>query len=312
LEFYAAELGTVEIAEPHIDSENSLIAYTHISDAIADYVHKKFRDVKVGIAAGEDFLAVYEQLVKTKSPIDFIAWHCRDMQPEAMFAVLDKVESNEKVAGKIPILISECDYPSTGTEKFDYLMRRTFAALKRDDLMGLLHYRLDQAEEGNYLAGLLWAGVGAGKDKIGLPMHDVYDAYLIFNSTRCGAADCRFQADNRKLEPLLQHLYAVASGCGDPPTVNLVLYYDSYHLSKRTRFERVDVNVHLSLTSSPEARRMRITQSRGVGFTIHPSLQIAPGESSKDFVVSLQPHTAVSIVIQPELRQSLPHSSYRR
>ena len=173
--------------EPNVSGQ-AMDGFCKLFNAVAKRVHENFPGVKVGGMGGYEVPYVYWFIDRCGANVDWISRHPYGWTGEMIFKLEDDIQAYAQKKGykQIQFIVTEWDYWIQGRPKFDYMMKRYFEAVKRDDLLGTLHYRLGQYDEGGYLFGVLWVGWGpagvAGAK--GTPMHDAYDALWSFKDFR--------------------------------------------------------------------------------------------------------------------------------
>lgn len=280
--------------------------YVRLFQAVARRVHRDFPGVRVGALGGYEIPYVFRFIDRAGADVDFIARHPYGHSGAGVFRLQDQERAYARSKGfnQIQFFITEWDYWIQGRPKFDYMMKRTFESVERDDLIGALHYRLDQYAEPVYLFGALWADWGPGKGKAGTPMHDAYDAYWAFRDFRGSRAAVTKTVGAGTTPDIAPHILADASRDGD--TLNAVLYYDWAYDGTGFKDYAHGVNyphaaVQVTLTFPPAARARTLTVSRatGEGFTTDKSsVQIPAGATHLTQTVEITPLTAVSLSIQ--------------
>lgn len=289
--------------EPSLTND-SIKGYARIYQAVAEHVHKNFPHVKVGAAGGYEVPYVNQLVALLQGKVDFIARHPYGMTPETLFHLQDDFQAHAKSKGFKPLefFITEWDFWIAGRPKFDYMMRRGFLAAKRNDVIGAMHYRLDQYPEPIYIFGALWANSGPGLGKTGQPIHEVYDSMWIFKDFRGHQAPCAVSCTDPNVSP---HFLADASV--DKDKASVIAYLDQGYdgtgysnFAKMERYSQVNVTANLTLAPCREARAMTLATSAGDGLhTATKIADIAPNQSKVTAHFTLHPHTAANLSVGP-------------
>jgi len=144
--------------EPDLNTR-TIPGFAKLLNAVADHVHANYPGVKIG-AFGFFETPYLEQFIdECGAHVDWIARHPYGWTGEMTFALQDKFEAYAKSKGHdhIKFFVNEWDFWIMGRQKFDYMMKRNFEAVKRSEsLLGTLHYRLGMYGEPIYLFGILW------------------------------------------------------------------------------------------------------------------------------------------------------------
>ncbi|HEY9718635.1 MAG TPA: glutamine amidotransferase [Trichormus sp.] len=288
--------------EPCIDS-STIRPYIRVYTAVADRIHKEFPGVKLGALGAYELPYVNWFLDGTKGKIDFLARHPYGWTPDMLFKMQDNFQTYCKSKGYPAqhFCITEWDFWIAGAPKFDYIMKRTFGMVKRTDLIGTMHYRLDQYPEPVYNFGAIWAGFGPGTGKRGLPMTDAYDPYELFNRFRGSRATTSVACPDARLA---EHIYAdsAITSSGD---ITTVVYYDhGYDGNGFTDFaggkQYTAVKATLTIKLPPQSRQRALTirTSTGEGVKEDPTtMNIMPNQTQVKVNVTLHPHQGTAITI---------------
>jgi len=289
--------------EPCIDA-TTIQPYIKLYTAVANRVHKDFPGVKVGALGSYELPYVDWFLDGTKGNVDFLARHPYGWTPDMLFKLQDEWQARCKSKGyPAPhFCITEWDFWIAGAPKFDYMMKRTFGSVKRTDLVGAMHYRLDQYPEPVYIFGALWAGFGPGQGKKGMPITEVYDPYLLFNHFRGSRVQTGVACSDARLREHVLSESAI-SPSGD---VTTVLYYDhGYDGNGYTDFAagkhygQVNATVTMRLPPQPRKRTLTMQSSSGDGAKDEAAkIDVMPNQSEVKVNVTLHPHQATAITIQ--------------
>lgn len=307
---YRENVKYVEVCnEPGIDTR-TIDGYVRIYQAVARHVHQNYPGVKVGGLGGYEIPYVKMFIDRCGADIDWISRHPYGWTGEMLFKLQDEFQAYAKAKGhaQIKFIVTEWDFWIQGRAKFDYMMKRYFEAVKRDDLLGTLHYRFGMYNEPVYLFGVLWAGWGQaqGAGPVNTPMHDAYDAFWIFRDFRGQRVQTTKQLAAGVSAGLAAHLLADATRDGD--RVNAVLYYDwaydgtgykDYVAGKA--YPTVGVAVKLTVPPCAVDRDLVIATATGEGFKELKRQATAVRAGQTDISVSLdvQPLTAVSLTLAP-------------
>jgi hypothetical protein len=302
---YKPTVAYLEIGNEPPLSSDSIDGFTQLYCAVADRVHANFPGVSVGALGNNEVPYVDWFVDRAKGKVDFISRHPYGYTADALFKLQDEFQSSAKQKGYPPLrfLITEWDFWISGPAKFDYMMKRTFASLKRGDLIGALHYRLDQYPEPTYMFGALWGNLGLGVGRVGTPMHDAYDAYWIFNHLRGIRVNNGIAAKDPNLA---KHLYAESS-IESPDKLSTVVYYDYGYdgtgyldLTKGLQYKRVDVDLTIKLPASKAARKINLASADGTAIKAPQTVgEIAPGQTQASIKLSIEPHTAIRVDVSP-------------
>lgn len=306
---YKLNVRFLEIAnEPDLNGK-TIPGFARLFKGIAQRIHRDYPGVLVGTFGGYE-IPYLPQFLKAVNPdMDWISRHPYGWTGERVFDQQDQVTAYMKAENLrvIPFIITEWDFWIQGRPKFDYMMRRNFEAVKRDNLLGALHYRLGQYGEPTYLFGVLWAGWGKerGAGEKGTPMHDAYDAFWLWRDFRGHRFPVVKTVKTREsTAKLSDHLLAEAARDGE--TMNIVLYLDwsdnGAGLRDATlgvRYNRARVNVKMQMEPSKRVRTLTIGRATGEGFqTVGAPITVAAGKTSIEQVVELEPMTGISLTLR--------------
>lgn len=288
--------------EPAMDS-TTIQPYIRLYTAISDRIHKQFPGVKLGALGSYELPYVSWFLDGTKGKVDFLSRHPYGWTPDMLFKVQDDFQAYCKSKGYPPqhFCITEWDFWIAGAPKFDYMMKRSFGMVKRTDLVGTMHYRLDQYPEPVYTFGAIWAGFGPGTGKRGLPMTDAYDPYILFNRFRGSRAATSVACVDARLA---EHVYAdsAITGSGD---VTTVVYYDhgydgngftDYAAGKQ--YGQVKASVAIKLPPQSRKRTLTVRTSTGEGVKDDQTrVDVMPNQTEVKVNVTLHPHQGTAITV---------------
>ena len=292
--------------EPDVNS-GSLPGYSKLINAVADYIHEEFPGVKVGAFGYYEIPYIKPFIDACGEKIDWISRHPYGWTGEMLFKAQDEYMeyAASKGYGHIKFIVTEWDFWIQGRQKFDYMIKRNFEAVKREHLLGALHYRFGMYNEPIYLFGLVWVGWGQdrGAGKPHTPMHDAYDAFWIFRDFRGSRAAVEKTASDENAAALA-HVQADAARDGD--TLNLVVYSDWAYDGKGAtdsargiRFNKVNAAIELAFPASEKARTMTLSRATGEGFEIvKKDVAVPAGATSLSEVIEAVPLTAYSITIK--------------
>lgn len=313
---YALRVPYVEICnEPDIRMA-SIPGFARLLRPIADHVHANFPGVGIGTFGGYEIPYLKPFIRECGGFLDWISRHPYGWTGEMLFAAQDDAAAYAASLGHdhLRFIVTECDFWIQGPQKFDYLMKRNFEAVQRENLLGVLHYRLGQYAEPVYLFGVLWAGWGQerGAGEHGAPMHDAYDAFWIFRDFRGRRVDVDVGIGDGISPGLERHLHADAAANGD--ALCAVLYYDwAYEgegyadFAEGVRYPAVETKVKLSFPAAGHPRTLSLSRANGEGFEILPETHPIPaGETSFEIEVELSPVRAVAISIQATPPETTP------
>ena len=293
--------------EPDL-TDRTIPGFAKLFNAVADHVHENFPGVKVG-AWGSYEMPYLEQFIEQcGAKADWISRHPYGWTGEMVFTLNQKFEEWAKARGHdhLKFIITEWDFWIMGRQKFDYMVRRNFEAVKHtDSVLGTLHYRLGYYPEPIYLFGVLWNGSNRekGGGEWGEPMHDAYDAFWIFRDFRGARAAVETSADNAKLAARV-HADATVDGAKH----NVVLYYDWAYggdgfkdYEKGVRHPSVEATVNLSFVAGETTlpRTMTISKATGEGFEVVRQGVPVPAGDKHTLTLELEPLTAYSITVSP-------------
>ena len=278
--------------EPNVNDKN-MDAFVLLVRACARRVHREFPGVEVGAFGNHETPYLKTFLKKINPDLDWIASHPYGWTGEEIFRWQDHVAQFQKENNlrALPWFITEWDFWIQGRDKFDYVMLRNFQAVRRENLIGTIHFRLgqyaekqglDPRREAIYLFGVLWMGYGPGAGAKGEPMHDAYDGLWLFRDFR----GTRAQTTKRGTPSL--HADAVKTATG----ANLVLYNDWSGQKQR-------VAVRLMFAPSPRARTMTISRANGEGFEILPqTIAVAANVREVSTTLDIEPRTGLSLTVK--------------
>ena len=305
---YKLNVRFLEIAnEPDLNGK-TIPGFARLFKGVAQRIHRDYPGVQVGTFGGYEIPYLPQFLQAVNPDMDWISRHPYGWTGERVFSEQDEVTAFMKQKGlrQIPFIITEWDFWIQGRPKFDYMMRRNFEAVKRDNLLGALHYRLGQYAEPVYMFGVLWAGWGKekGAGEKGTPMHDAYDAFWLWRDFRGTRASVDKTVTTPNATRLGDHLLADAASEGQ--AMNTVLYFDWGHdgegvkdMTRGVRYNKARVKVKINLTTSRSARTLTIGRATGEGFQIIGAPEkIAVGQSSIERVVELEPMTGLSLTVR--------------
>lgn len=289
--------------EPDL-THRTIKGFAKLFNAVADHVHANFPGVKIG-AFGFFEMPYLEQFIdESGAHIDWIARHPYGWTGEMLFAFQDRFEAYARNKGHdhIKFFVNEWDFWIMGRQKFDYMMKRNFEAVKRSEsLIGTLHYRLGMYSEPIYLFGVLWGGWGQdrGAGAPNTPMHDAYDAFWIFKDFRGArvAVTKSVPGDGN----IVNHIHADATV--NDKQGNVVIYYDWAYdgggykdYANGTRYTTVEATVNLSFAQD-RPRFATISKATGEGFeVIRENIEI-PAGTTHSLKLTLEPLTAYSITV---------------
>ena len=303
---YRLRVPYVEIANEPDLNHRTIAGFGRLLKAVAAHVHANFPGVKVGAFGGYEvpFLKLFVK--ECGGDIDWISRHPYGWTGEMLFAYEDEVQAYADSLGfdKLQFIVTECDFWIQGRAKFDYIVKRDFEALRRERLLGVLHYRFGQYAEPVYLFGAVWGGWGQdrGAGAPNSPMHDAYDSFWIFRDFRGAKAKVAVESDAGP--NLLRHVYADAAADGE--RLDAVVYYDFGYagagyadFAAGTRVSAVEAKVRLSFPPSGKARTLSISKADGEGFeTLAETREIAAGATEAEVALSIAPATAFSVSVK--------------
>ena len=291
--------------EPDINNQTAP-GFGRLINGVADHVHANFPGVRIGAFGAYEVPYLKAFIDACGAKIDWISRHPYGWTGERVFAVQDEFSAYAAAKGytHLKFIVTEWDFWIQGRQKFDYMVKRTFEAVKRENLLGALHYRLGMYNEPIYLFGLLWGGWGQdrGAGVPNTPMHDAYDAFWIFRDFRGDRVAVEKSA--RGLDALLPHVLADGARQGD--TLNLVLYYDwacggggFEDYAAGLRYPRVKAKVTMAFPAAGKDRVLSIGRANGEGFeTVRQDVKIPAGATTFRDDIDLPPATAYSVAIQ--------------
>lgn len=304
---YKQTVTYIEICnEPDINFKTAP-GFAKLFNGVAEYVHENFPGVKVGTFGSYEIPYLKAFIDNSGKYADWISRHPYGWTGEMIFKVQDDYTAYAKSKGydHLKYIITECDFWIQGRQKFDYMVKRNLASVKRDDTLGLLHYRLGMYNEPIYLFGILWGGWGQdkGAGKPNTPMHDAYDAFWIFRDFRGDRAQTTTTAAETAGN-LVKHVLADAAANGD--RLNVVMYYDwAYggqgypNYKGGVLYNKVNAKVKLALTPSNKDRTLTLSRANGEGFeVVKKDVKIAAGQKEYTDTIEMAPVTAYSITIQ--------------
>ena len=305
---YKTNVKYIEICnEPGINYR-TIDGYVKIFQAVAKHVHANFPDVKVGGLGGYEIPYVKLFIDKCGADVDWISRHPYGWTGEMLFKLQDDFQAYARAKGhpQIKFIVTEWDFWIQGRQKFDYLMKRSYEAVKRQDLLGALHYRFGMYNEPIYLFGILWAGWGQdqGAGPANTPMHDAYDAFWIFRDFRGQRLAVAKSTAAGVTPKLLDHVLVDAVCNGDQ--LNAVLYYDWAYdgtgykdYAQGLNYAKVQVNLKLQLPAGLKGRKVTVSQATGEGFTVlKQDVPLKDGQQEYSDTLELAPLTAVSLTIK--------------
>jgi uncharacterized membrane protein len=302
---YKLNLKYVEIGNEPSLTPPTIPGFARLVKGVAARIHRDYPGVQVG--CGTLFESPYsKQILQAVNPdVDWISRHPYGWTGERAFQWQDELAAFQKQnhLREIPFLITEWDFWVQGKPKFDYMMTRYFEAMRRENLLGTLHFRLGQYNEPIYLFGVLWVGWGKekGGGERGAPMHDAYDAFWLFRDFRGARVPASVSTPS---DGLGAHLHADAVREGDK--VNAVFYYDWAYdgtgfkdYAKGLNYAKVQAKIQIELTPSNRARVLTISRATGEGFQVLPQqVPIAAGQKTVEYSLELEPTIGWSLAIQ--------------
>ena len=304
---YSPVVKYIEVCnEPGITSK-TIDGYVKIYTAVARDVHANFPGVKVGGLGGYEIPYVKMFIDRAGPDIDWISRHPYGWTGEMLFKVEDEFQAYARQKGynQIKFIVTEYDFWIQGRQKFDYMMKRYFEAVQREDCLGTLHYRFGMYNEPIYLFGVMWGGWGQnqGAGPANTPMHDAYDALWAFRDFRGPRVPVTVQAPGVTPQ-LLNHVKADAVCNGGK--VNVVLYYDWAYdgtgykdYAKGVQYARINTTLQLTLPKSAQARTVTLSSATGEGYkTEQLPVTVAPGQQSMTVPLTLEPLTAYAVTVQ--------------
>ncbi|OPZ30881.1 MAG: hypothetical protein BWZ02_00526 [Lentisphaerae bacterium ADurb.BinA184] len=291
--------------EPDINYQ-TVAGYARLFNAVAQHVHENFPGVKIGTYGSYEVPYLKAFIDACGGHADWISRHPYGWTGEMLFKAQDDFAAYAagKGHGHLQFIITEWDFWIMGREKFDYMVKRYFEAVKRENLAGTLHYRLGMYNEPIYLFGILWGGWGQdkGAGQPNTPMHDAYDAFWIFRDFRGERVATTRRAPGS--EGLLGHVLADATRNGDK--LNAVLYYDWAYDGTGYKDYKAGVNygtvraqITLAFPPAGKERRLALSRATGTGFeVVRKDVKIAPGQSEYRDTLEMPPLTAWSLVVE--------------
>lgn len=305
---YKPNVRYIEIGNEPDLNPRTIPGFAKLVKAVAQRIHRDYPGVQVGAFGGYEVPYLKPFLEAVNPDLDWVSRHPYGWTGERVFEWQDEVAAFQKAEGlrQIPFLITEWDYWIAGKPKFDYMMTRYFEAVRRENLLGTLHYRLGQYAEPVYLFGTLWAGWGQekGAGAKGAPMHDAYDALWLFRDFRGQRVDVQSATAASTSPKVLDHFHADATRDGDK--LNVVLYSDwAYDGTGYKDFERglhysqTRARLKLSVPPANRARVLSVARATGAGFeTARAPVNVATGQRNIELTIELRPMTGYSIVLQ--------------
>jgi uncharacterized membrane protein len=299
---YKLNVRYIELGNEPDFNLKTIPGYARLLKTVAARIHRDYPGVQIGTFGSYEVPYLKPFLEAVNPDLDWISRHPYGWTGEMLFKAQDDIVAFQKAKGlrEIPFIITEWDFWIQGREKFDYMMRRNFEAVRRPELLGTLHYRLGQYAEPVYLFGVLWTGSGPGAGAKGTPMHDAYDAFWLFRAFR----GHRVQAEvTSAVAGLDAHLHATAARDGD--SVNTVLYYDwgsgRGHADTVTnrRYPRVKTTLRMTVPPVNRARTMTISRATGEGFEIVGTpTAVKAGATSVETELTVDSMTGYSITLR--------------
>jgi len=288
--------------EPDLNTR-TIPAFAKIIAAVAKSVRANHPGVQIGAFGSYETPYMYQFIDECGGHIDWVARHPYGWTGEMVFKLqndfMDYAKS--KGHGHIKFMINEWDFWIMGRQKFDYMIKRNFEAVKSESLIGTLHYRLGMYNEPIYLFGVLWAGWGQdrGAGTPNTPMHDAYDAFWIFKDFR-GA---RAAVEKEDAGKFARHVHADA--IVDGKKMNVVLYYDWAYggegytdYESGTRYTKIGAEIKLDFPKElAGAKKMTISKATGEGFAVVKDNVAIPAGANYTMTLDLEPLTAYSLTI---------------
>jgi len=305
---YKLNLRYIEIAnEPDLNSK-TIPGFARLFKGVAQRIHRDYPGVQVGTFGAYEIPYLPQFLEAVNPDLDWVSRHPYGWTGERVFEEQDAVAAYQKEhhLRPVPFIITEWDFWIQGREKFDYMMQRNFQAVRRDNLIGTLHYRLGQYAEPVYLFGVLWTGAnrerGAGEK--GTPMHDAYDAFWLWRDFRGHRVAVNETAGQNTPAQLLEHLHADATREGD--RLGVVLYSDWAYdgtgfkdYGRGVNYSQTRVHLRLALPPSTRTRTLTLSRATGTGFDIVGApIQIPAGQKQLEQTVDIGPMTGWSLTVQ--------------
>lgn len=289
--------------EPELNY-SCISGYMKIVKAVGQRVHRDYPGVLVGAYCPYSLPYVKQFIDEVGDDFDWFSFHPYGWTAEEFFEWVDEIQAYARQKGRnnIKIMITEWDFWIHGREKFDYMMRRYFTAVKRDDLLGTIHYRFWEYMEPIYRFGVVYS---YNKEDWGNPMHDSYDAFWIWKDFRGQRVETAKTLDPPDATPkLLDHLHLDASRSGDK--LSAVLYYDWAYdgtgfkdYAKGLQYTAVKVDLKMVLPPSDKERTVTIRKATGEGFEVLKRDGRVPA-GAKDHTETLQvaPMTALAVTVE--------------
>lgn len=303
---YKLNLKYLEVGnEPELNGQ-TMGGFVKVFKAVATRIHRDYPGVKVGAGGSYELPFIYDFMRLAGNDLDWISRHPYGWTGEMIFQKQDEYAAWRKAQNLKPIefIVTEWDFWIQGKPKFDYMMRRYFEAVKRDNLAGTLHYRLGQYEEGGYLFGVLWAGWGREKSASakGEPMHDAYDAIWMFRDFRGQRVSVTGSTPNAP--GLDAHILADAARDGEK--LNIVLYFDRgadgsgwKDFSRGVQYTKTRITLSAKVAPSKTARTLSISRANGEGFESSPEQITVPANATSfSKTIELKAGEALSAVLQ--------------
>ncbi|HUT00958.1 MAG TPA: hypothetical protein VM031_00780, partial [Phycisphaerae bacterium] len=294
--------------EPELDYRN-IDGYMRIVKAVGRRVHRDYPGVLVGAYCPYRMRYVKQFIDEVGKDFDWFSFHPYGWTPGEFFRFADEVQAYARKTGHndLKLMITEWDFWIQGRQKFDYIMLRWFAAVRREDLLGTIHYRVWQYVEPIYMFGVLWAGWGP-KDVVGqpgTPIHDTYDAFWIWRDFRGRRVRTAKTLTTPGAAPrLLDHLHVDASTSGQ--RLNAMLYYDWAYggtgfkdFAKGANYPRVKVRLRLLLPEGLAGKAVTISQATGEGFkVIKKDVRLDKGQKVYTDTIEVAPLTGISVTVE--------------
>ncbi len=156
---YKTNVTYIELCnEPDINYQ-TVAGYARLFNAVAEHVHANFPGVKIGTYGSYEIPYLKAFIDACGAQTDWISRHPYGWTGEMVFKAQDDFAAYAASKGHehIQFIVTEWDFWIMGRQKFDYMVKRNFEAVKRENLLGALHYRLGMYNRADLP---VWAAVG--------------------------------------------------------------------------------------------------------------------------------------------------------
>ena len=301
---YQLNVKYVELGNEPDLNETCIAGYIQQIKAIGSRLHRDYPGVRLIVYCPSQPKFIEQLCNECGKDFDALSFHPYGWTLDVLFPFLQSVEDRYvKATGKhVELIITEWDFWVQGRQKFDYMMRRNYWAVKAPDLTGAIHYRMWQYSEPIYQFGVMYC---YDPKTAGQPMHDAYDAFWTWKDFRGQRVDTQTAVVSKNVtDKLLKHIYA-DSAKGEAG-LNTVLYYDwSYDgtgfkdYTKGANYAKVKVHLKMLLPEGLKGKKLTISQATGEGFSdLKKDVELKDGQKEFSDTVEIAPLTGITVSIK--------------